>query len=185
MRTAQEMRNFSANYSMVQKGFAIVQTGVKLEKCRFEDVVYGLQPDEDVLFCFAALPETAVAFTNKRIIIARDPKLLHGNNSAVKFYSYDNINSISSDRRMVKINTIGDDDTDMAFGNLQENKILEAISMMQDITAKYKTSANSGVTQIIQQNSTADELKKFKELLDMGVITQEEFDAKKKQLLGL
>lgn len=34
-------------------------------------------------------------------------------------------------------------------------------------------------------SSAADELKKFKELLDMGVITQEEFDAKKKQLLGL
>lgn len=33
--------------------------------------------------------------------------------------------------------------------------------------------------------SAADELKKFKELLDMGVITQDEFDAKKKQLLGL
>ena len=33
--------------------------------------------------------------------------------------------------------------------------------------------------------STADELKKFKELLDSGIITQEEFDAKKKQLLGL
>ena len=32
---------------------------------------------------------------------------------------------------------------------------------------------------------TADELKKFKELLDMGAISQEEFDAKKKQLLGL
>jgi hypothetical protein len=31
----------------------------------------------------------------------------------------------------------------------------------------------------------ADELKKFKGLLDMGIITQEEFDAKKKQLLGL
>ncbi len=33
--------------------------------------------------------------------------------------------------------------------------------------------------------SAADELKKFKELLDSGIITQEEFDAKKKQLLGL
>ena len=33
--------------------------------------------------------------------------------------------------------------------------------------------------------SSADELKKFKELLDMGAITQEEFDAKKKQILGL
>ena len=32
--------------------------------------------------------------------------------------------------------------------------------------------------------SAADELKKFKELLDTGVITQEEFDAKKKQLLN-
>ena len=33
--------------------------------------------------------------------------------------------------------------------------------------------------------SSADELKKYKELLDTGIITQEEFDAKKKQLLGL
>lgn len=33
--------------------------------------------------------------------------------------------------------------------------------------------------------SAADEIKKFKELLDMGVISQEEFDAKKNQLLGL
>ena len=33
--------------------------------------------------------------------------------------------------------------------------------------------------------SSADELMKFKNLLDAGVITQEEFDAKKKQLLGL
>lgn len=37
----------------------------------------------------------------------------------------------------------------------------------------------------IQQISSADELKKFKELLDSGIITQEEFDAKKKQILGL
>ena len=35
------------------------------------------------------------------------------------------------------------------------------------------------------QISLADEIKKFKDLLDMGAITQEEFDAKKKQLLGL
>ena len=33
--------------------------------------------------------------------------------------------------------------------------------------------------------SSADELAKFKDLLDKGIITQEEFDAKKKQLLGL
>ncbi len=47
-----------------------------------------------------------------------------------------------------------------------------------------KGSARGGTT-VVQQTSAADELKKFKELLDMGIITQEEFDAKKKQLLGL
>lgn len=38
-----------------------------------------------------------------------------------------------------------------------------------------------------QSNATAgaEELKRYKELLDSGVITQEEFDAKKKQILGL
>lgn len=35
------------------------------------------------------------------------------------------------------------------------------------------------------ETDTTEELKKFKELLDSGVITQEEFDAKKKQLLGV
>ena len=35
------------------------------------------------------------------------------------------------------------------------------------------------------KSDEADQLKKYKDLLDSGVITQEEFDAKKKQLLGL
>lgn len=36
-----------------------------------------------------------------------------------------------------------------------------------------------------QVSGIADELKKFKELLDSGAITQEEFNLKKKQILGL
>lgn len=39
--------------------------------------------------------------------------------------------------------------------------------------------------QSVEATGTADELKKYKELLDSGVITQEEFEAKKKQLLEL
>jgi len=44
--------------------------------------------------------------------------------------------------------------------------------------------ATTTIKQEIPQ-SNADELKKYKELLDINVITQEEFDAKKKQLLNL
>lgn len=45
--------------------------------------------------------------------------------------------------------------------------------------------ANAPVESNVSGLSQADELLKFKQLLDSGVITQEEFDAKKKQLLGL
>ena len=47
----------------------------------------------------------------------------------------------------------------------------------------YNTANN--FSQPTPQASTADELKKYKELLDLGAITQEEFDIKKKDLLGL
>lgn len=49
-----------------------------------------------------------------------------------------------------------------AFKNLQENSIINKSDLSQ-----------------------ADEIKKFKDLFDQGIISQEEFEAKKKQLLGL
>jgi len=48
---------------------------------------------------------------------------------------------------------------------------------------KIPTSTTTIKQEIPQSN--ADELKKYKDLLDSGIITQEEFDAKKEQLLGL
>ncbi|MBQ8090923.1 MAG: SHOCT domain-containing protein, partial [Pyramidobacter sp.] len=48
-----------------------------------------------------------------------------------------------------------------------------------DELAEDRTSAQ------IPQTDTATELMKYKQLLDNQVITQEEFDIKKKQLLGL
>ena len=67
------------------------------------------------------------------------------------------------------------------------SKNAEAQSVVDYINKKLKElkQRKNAVAPIVQQASAADELKKFKELLDMGIITQEEFDAKKKQLLGL
>ncbi len=56
--------------------------------------------------------------------------------------------------------------------------------LLIDRQGKEKTVATTTIKQEIPQ-SNADELRKYKELLDSGVISQEEFDAKKKQLLGL
>ncbi len=58
------------------------------------------------------------------------------------------------------------------------NVISELMMKRQQAEKKDATASDSTETAV-------DELKKFKELLDNGVISQEEFDAKKKQLLGL
>ena len=50
----------------------------------------------------------------------------------------------------------------------------------------HKDEIERADTNVVQAAlSPADEIKKFKELLDCGVITEEEFAEKKKQLLGL
>ncbi len=63
------------------------------------------------------------------------------------------------------------------------DELHEAISKLL-VDRQSKPTATSTIKQEILQ-SNADELKKYKDLLDNGAISQEEFDAKKKQLLGL
>jgi len=63
----------------------------------------------------------------------------------------------------------------------REQEIQELVSSLDNLLQNAQKSPK--VT--VQQTSDADELVKFKKLLDDGVITQDEFDAKKKQLLGL
>lgn len=55
-------------------------------------------------------------------------------------------------------------------------KISDLLKQRQDKVTPVPTIAPS---------SNAEEIKKYKELFDMGVISQEEFDAKKKELLGI
>lgn len=63
----------------------------------------------------------------------------------------------------------------------KENEIAEKMVAYIQNKIKESRQAKSGPAAI----SAADEVLKYKNLLDMGVITQEEFDAKKTQLLGL
>lgn len=58
---------------------------------------------------------------------------------------------------------------------------IQIISLLDQITADNDTASAS----ISSSGSAADEILKFKGLLDAGAITQEEYEAKKKQLLGL
>ncbi len=67
------------------------------------------------------------------------------------------------------------------------NKAIEgaAYALYQKILENKKKARAASGTVVVNQTSAADEILKLKQLLDAGVLTQEEFDAKKKQLLGL
>lgn len=64
------------------------------------------------------------------------------------------------------------------------NEVYEIINNLL-VNRQKEKNQNIGTTTVVQNSDEADKLKKYKDLLDSGVITQEEFDAKKKQLLGL
>lgn len=61
--------------------------------------------------------------------------------------------------------------------------ILAVVKRSKYVVAEDKTTPV--INNINVDTSNADELKKYKDLLDSGIITQEEFDQKKKQLLDL
>lgn len=65
---------------------------------------------------------------------------------------------------------------------ITDEEIEEVYQYIKQRIEECKNNKNMPVSSF---TSGADEIKKFKELLDLGIITQEEFDAKKKQLLGL
>lgn len=64
---------------------------------------------------------------------------------------------------------------------LMQNKINDLVTH----TAKGGTSESSGAESSEERNKDVENLKQLKELLDAGILTQEEFEAKKKQLLNL
>lgn len=70
-----------------------------------------------------------------------------------------------------------------SYQKTANNVIAILDGMCREVELEQQKSAPTTVQ--TSSPSAADEIMKFKQLLDCGAITQEEFDAKKKQLLGL
>jgi len=76
-----------------------------------------------------------------------------------------------------------DDPYTVIFDGDQKEEADKFKSMIDKLVSKHRSGNNNQT--VVNQLSTADELEKFANLLDKGIITQEEFDKKKKELLGL
>lgn len=72
------------------------------------------------------------------------------------------------------------DENSIAFNSKKNKEAEEIVNYLNNAIRQLRDSSSRGAAP-----SAADEIRKFKVLLDDGVITQAEFEQKKKQLLGL
>jgi len=124
----------------------------------------------------------AYAITNKRILFGQ--KSVTG--EKFKAVNHEKINDISFEKGMIfGVLTIDTPQEkfkialDSASASSINNAIHEVLDNLKGSNAQER------IPQPTANTSIAEEILKFKELLDSGVITEEEFEAKKKQLLGL
>lgn len=177
MRTANEMIEASRKYQEVLP---------QLFEKSFAEIEKILRPDEEVLCAFtglfaerknnSTLSFVGVALTNQRLLIGGQIKGLLKVSYTAQSFNVENINEISQTWSLIGgdliIDTLGDDISIAESSRDAVNKIIADF----DATLHSIKANKSGV--VVQQTSVADELKKFKDLLDAYILTQEEFDAK-------
>ncbi len=73
------------------------------------------------------------------------------------------------------------DENTVIFTKKQGDDFMKAKELIEELMEKVDHSQGTTVNQL----SPADELKKFGDLRDQGLITEDEFNAKKKEILGL
>lgn len=142
---------------------------------RWPELVFQLAIILFLLVCIFTLKSSEIIVTDKRIY----GKTIGGKRIDLPI---DKVSAVSS-FKLVKGITVSTSSGKISFALLKNSsEIREEISKLLISRQQEK---NNTVTNITQSHSEADEIKKYKDLLDSGIISQEEFDAKKKQLLGL
>lgn len=185
MRTASEMYQYcldnhfgqGQNRKWGEKHFALIEQ--------------ALDAGEDVLMCFIGLhnyvsatkhdSNYAYAITSKRIIMAQ--KKLIG--EALQTVALDHVNDITFKSGLafgiVTIDTMKEK-FNVAIDKTQAKNVSDKL---HTLLIELKNQSSPVSTPANSSSNDYDQLIKLKQLLDAGILTQEEFDAKKKQILGL
>ncbi|WP_373164486.1 PH domain-containing protein [Agathobaculum sp. Marseille-P7918] len=187
MRTAEEMIQFCVANHLGQG--SMKSWDVK----HFTLIQNALQPDEQVLFVFEGLHNYqsaskhdgnyAYAVTNRRFILAQK-KFIGENLISV---ALDQINDITFSSGLalgtITVDTIREQ-FKVAFEKNQAKNVSERLhNLLIDLKQPTPTAQSTNTQKEVDDQINL--LYELKELLDAGVLTQEEFDAKKKQILGL
>lgn len=144
-----------------------------------------LQNDETIMYATSGFTDGntwLITCTNKRLLFL-DKGMIFGLKQVE--IPIDKINSIAHKRGLILGELmIYHGSSQMTIKNINKETLSPMVNAINTEIEKQKTEVNISP---IQTNTTsvADEILKFKELLDADIITQEEYEMKRKELLGL
>lgn len=182
----------SAPSELVQAIELIIQQNNSAGGFRISDHVQVLasvlKPDANVLFAFVGLiyewnsNTGACAVTDDGYLTIASAGLLTGNDA--KKFRFSDIREFSVKNDVIGNYVIVETLTEsLRIHVADQNRAFSIHNKLLELKEQFdKKQTQSGTT---GSGSVADELLKFKSLLDMGAITQDEFDLKKKELLNL
>lgn len=187
MKTVAELAEFAKQIGEVVDG----------REPEYKNIINNLHDGENVSFCCNNLSTTIIppeirgkrtvincsvlAVTNRRFLIAGKVAGLFSSKETFESIELKKVKKMYFDDLFAVIETL---ESTYAIKTIAPTAIKHIGDNLWDAIEREKNEQKAPVRVVLQEN-TAEEIKKFKELLDMGAITQEEFDAKKKQLLGL
>ncbi|MFK5676069.1 PH domain-containing protein [Ligilactobacillus sp. LYQ60] len=159
----------------------------KKEVSRLKDV---LDNDELIIFATTGTDEdghTVLAVTtDKRVFLYNANMFVGGNITDIPL---NKISAVSINAGLVLAGIkITSDFGSVSLRNITKNSAKKLRDELNSQIKKFNQTKNQSSNRSPEKSqnlSDVEQIKQFKQLLDDGILTQEEFDAKKKQILGL
>ena len=121
--------------------------------------------------------------TNQRILLHEIKGIVSNDETSIPLQSISSINI--SNKLVYSTIEIVSTGNIAIIDDVPAHIAIEIKSAIENLKKDFNKSTTSTTKQEKDMYDVADEIRELKDLLDDGILTQEEFDAKKKQLLGI
>lgn len=180
---AEQQQRLQVIEEQLQEAGATDFFGTKKEVRQLPDII-DIDGGEQIRFAASGIVEgntVLVVCTNRRVLFI-DSGMIFGRKSSE--IPLDSINATSYSKGLVlgSISVTNGAKTTV-IESLQKDDAVKLNSVLQQVTAEFKNQLHNATT--AAPTSDLSQLRELKGLLDDGIITQDEFDAKKKQILGI
>lgn len=187
------MALFGSNKSNRDKELAKMDKRHEKALKKYSKVYDHIEDSEEILALATGSFESKILgeeSVRNGILVATSKKVIRFNKKLIGYeaeeISYNKISSVKSSDGLtgakITVYTSGND-IHLKFGMQPDSDIL--VKVIKEQMERISTPTEHVQTAVSQPSSDVERIKELKGLLDVGLLTQEEFEAKKKQILGI